>query len=207
MNDPRRAVLVLACLLAACAPMPRVAGTSAPQDCLPPVAPRATGAVATPPVTSASSAAAAPAALPPHGRDGGLGMTPIGDMLRRVGAQSQTDAHADERRLRDLGAERTAEQRLDLSYLLLARANPTVDQANQALVLLQGLDHAGVDPGARQFVRILQRLARQTLGLAQMRAELARANRQVGDLQDKIAQIKNLEVQLQDRRKQQGRNP
>ena len=95
---------------------------------------------------------------------------------------------------------------MHLAYLLLARAAPSVEQADQALELLGGLDQPGADAGARQFVRVLQRLARQTLQLTQQRAALGRANRQIADLQDKIAQIKNLEVQLQDRRKQ-GQTP
>ncbi len=197
MNLARRAVVLSVCTLAACAQVPQGRPSAPPVRAS---APRTLSpAPVRTPVQAASAAHAAPPAPMPRAVPG---MTSIGDMLRRIGAQSQAAANADEQRLRQLGAARSVEQRLHLSYLLLARPAPTVDQANQALILLGGIDHAGVDPGTRQFVRVLQRLARQTLGLAQLRAELGRANRQVADLQDKIAQIKSLEVQLQDRSKQ-----
>ncbi len=202
MNHSRRAVVVLGCLLAACARMPGAPGGSASGTCAPAPAVRSASAPRAARAAPGSGTTAAPAAAP--AASSALHMTPIGDMLRHVGAQTQAEAHSDEQRLRKLAAARNAQQRVHLAYLLLARAKPSVEQANQALDLLDGLDHPGVDPGARQFVRVLQRLARQTLGLAQLRTELGRASRQVADLQDKIAQIKNLEVQLQDRRNQQG---
>ncbi|OIQ87874.1 hypothetical protein GALL_302380 [mine drainage metagenome] len=174
------------------------------------IAPEPAGVVPAPGTSAAAvpapSAASAAAPAAPGEIGVTLAVTPIGDMLRRVGGQTQAAADADEQRLRALGTARSALQRVHLAYLLMARAAPSVEQANQALELLAGLDQPSADAGARQFVRVLQRLARQTLQLAQQRAELGRANRQIADLQDKITQIKNLEVQLQDRRKQ-GQTP
>ena len=200
MRTSRLAWMVGSAVLAGCAHAPTVAWGTPP----------AAGAASPAAVTRAPQSAAAV----PH-RDGvadtaarplALAMSPIGDMLQRVGVQSQAAANADEQRLRKLGPARSALQRVHLAYLLLATAAPQPEQANQALDLLKGLDQPAADAGARQFVRVLQRLARQTLQLSQQRAELARADRQIADLQDKIAQIKNLEVQLQDRR-QQGQTP
>lgn len=128
-----------------------------------------------------------------------LSMTWIGDTLRHIAVESQAAASADQQRLQALGAQRTSADKLKLAYLLIARASPTPDEATQAQDLLRGLDSQTEDPASKQFIRVLQRLSRQTLELAQLRAELVRSNKQVADLQDKIGQIKNLEVELQDR--------
>ncbi len=199
MNFRRLCGLCGVAMLGACAQggagsaaLPR--GASAPHAAS--SAPAAAGSAARP-AGVAGRAAATPVML---------SMTPIGDMLRRVGAQSQAQAEAEAQRLRALGAARSALQRVQLAYLLLMAPAPGAEQAGQALDLLEGLDRPDADDAARQFVRVLQRLARQTLQLAQQRAELGRANRQITDLQDKIVQIRNLELQLQDRRKQ-GQTP
>ena len=126
-------------------------------------------------------------------------MTWIGDTLRHIAIESQAAANADQQRLQALGAQRTPADKLKLASLLMARASPTADEATQAQDLLRGLDNQTEDPASKQFIRVLQRLSRQTLDLAQLRAELVRSNKQVADLQDKIGQIKNLEVELQDR--------
>ncbi len=200
MRQTRKlSALLGAAALAGCAHAPARPTATAPGSAAAPAA----VAVAAAPARAASPAATVETL---RGKPVALTMTPIGDMLQRVGAQTQAAADADERRLRALGSARSALQRVHLAYLLLARAAPSVEQANQALELLAGLDQPVADSGARQFVRVLQRLARQTLQLTQQRAALGRANRQIADLQDKIAQIKNLEVQLQDRRKQ-GQTP
>ncbi|OIQ93905.1 hypothetical protein GALL_240930 [mine drainage metagenome] len=128
-----------------------------------------------------------------------LSMAWIGDTLRHIAIESQAAANADQQRLQALGAQRTPADKLKLAYLLIARASPTPDEATQAQDLLRGLDSQTEDPASKQFIRVLQRLSRQTLDLAQLRAELVRSNKQVADLQDKIGQIKNLEVELQDR--------
>ena len=128
-----------------------------------------------------------------------LSMAWIGDTLRKIAVESQPAANAEMQRLQGLGAQRTPAEKLKLAYLLIARAAPTTEEATQAQDLLRKLDTQTEDPASIQFIRVIQRLSRQTLELAQLRTELARANKQVADLQDKIGQIKNLEVELQDR--------
>ncbi len=123
----------------------------------------------------------------------------IGDTLRQIALDSQATANAEQQRLQTLGAQRTPADKLKLAYLLMARAAPTAEEASQAQDLLKGLDNQTEDPASKQFIRVMQRLTRQTLDLSQLRADLARSNKQVADLQDKIGQIKNLEVELQDR--------
>ena len=123
----------------------------------------------------------------------------IGDTLRTIAVESQSAANIEAQRLQALGAQRTPADKLKLAYLLIARAAPTTEEATQAQDLLRRLDTQTEDPASIQFIRVIQRLSRQTLELAQLRTELARANKQVADLQDKIGQIKNLEVELQDR--------
>jgi hypothetical protein len=128
-----------------------------------------------------------------------LSMGWIGDTLRQIALDSQAAANAEQQRLQTLGAQRTPADKLKLAYLLMARAAPTTEEASQAQDLLKGLDNQTEDPASKQFIRVMQRLTRQTLDLSQLRADLARSNKQVIDLQDKIGQIKNLEVELQDR--------
>jgi hypothetical protein len=123
----------------------------------------------------------------------------IGDTLRKIAVESQAAANTEMQHLQALGAQRTPADKLKLAYLLIARAAPTTEEATQAQDLLRKLDTQTDDPASIQFIRVIQRLSRQTLELAQLRTELARANKQVADLQDKIGQIKNLEVELQDR--------
>lgn len=128
-----------------------------------------------------------------------LSMGWIGDTLRQIALDSQATANAEQQRLQALGGQRTPADKLKLAYLLVARAAPTAEEASQAQDLLKGLDNQTEDPASKQFIRVMQRLVRQTLDLSQLRADLAKSNKQVADLQDKIGQIKNLEVELQDR--------
>ena len=128
-----------------------------------------------------------------------LSMGWIGDTLHQIAVETQAAANADQLRLQSLGAQRTPADKLKLAYLLMARASPTTDEATQAQDLLRGMDNQTDDPASKQFIRVMQRMSRQILELAQLRTELARSNKEVADLKDKIGQIKNLEVELQDR--------
>ncbi len=189
-----------ACLLTCACALPLLSGCAALK------APSATAAAhaesqATQPAPAAAQVQSAAPASPLASlfKPEPLSMTWIGDTLRHIAIESQAAANADQQRLQALGAQRTPADKLKLAYLLMARASPTADEATQAQDLLRGLDNQTEDPASKQFIRVLQRLSRQTLDLAQLRAELVRSNKQVADLQDKIGQIKNLEVELQDR--------
>ncbi|WP_112485429.1 hypothetical protein [Thiomonas sp. X19] len=180
-------------LLSGCAPLPMhpAPGTAPHGELQSAQPPRGQAA---PPKPAATSAAVASLFKPEP-----LSMSWIGDTLRQIALDTQAAANAEQQRLQALGAQRTPADKLKLAYLLVARAAPTTEEANQAQDLLRGLDNQTDDPASKQFIRVMQRLTRQTLDLAQLRAELARSNKQVADLQDKIGQIKNLEVELQDR--------
>ncbi len=181
-------------LLSGCAPLPThpASGAAAHGESPSAQSPRLQAAAANPAATSAAAIASLFKPEP-------LSMPWIGDTLRQIALDTQAAANAEQQRLQALGAQRTPADKLKLAYLLVARAAPTPEEATQAQDLLRGLDNQTEDPASKQFIRVMQRMTRQTLDLAQLRAELARSNKQVADLQDKIGQIKNLEVELQDR--------
>ncbi len=137
-------------------------------------------------------------ATTPHG-DAGLDMTFIGDSLRESETETPAQAGARLQALAAPGSARTAARRLEWALLLLNRSAPTPEQLTQAQDLLKGLDHAAGDAGARQLVRMLQRTARERAELAQLRAVHAADARELAALQDKLQQIRNLEVELQQR--------
>ncbi|MHB1666723.1 hypothetical protein [Thiomonas sp.] len=181
-------------LLSGCAPLPMhpVPGAAPHGESQSAQFPRAQ---AVSPKPAATSTAAIASLFKPEP----LSMSWIGDTLRQIALDTQAAANTEQQRLQALGAQRTPADKLKLAYLLVARAAPTTEEANQAQDLLRGLDNQTDDPASKQFIRVMQRLTRQTLDLAQLHADLARSNKQVADLQDKIGQIKNLEVELQDR--------
>ncbi len=181
-------------LLSGCAPLPPhpAPGAAAHADVQ-------SAQLARGPAAPANPAAAPAAAIAALFKPEPLSMGWIGDTLRQIALDTQAAANAEQQRLQALGAQRTPADKLKLAYLLVARAAPTPEEANQAQDLLRGLDNQTDDPASKQFIRVMQRMTRQTLDLAQLRAELVRSNKQVADLQDKIGQIKNLEVELQDR--------
>ncbi len=206
--------LVLAVSLGACAAPRTPSGASAPPQAT--SAPRADSAPA-PGVESGGVSAASPSGssaseLSPAGVESRSGTDPlamhsVAVMLREISAMSQAEANLRQQQLQALGPRRRPEQRLELAYLLIARAAPSSDEASQAHELLRGLDSLTEDRASRQFIRVLQRLSRQTVELAQARADLAKANRKAADLEDKIGQIKNLEVQLQGRTQEHAPKP
>ena len=147
----------------------------------------------------------AQAALSPAGVNGGsLGIEAVDRMLREVAEMAAPAASARVQALQSLGARRSAQQRLELAYMLLMRTTPGSDDVAQARELLKGLERQAGDPACRQFVRLLDRLGRQAAELSQSRADLAKATRKAAELEDKIGQIKNLEVQLQNRSQSRG---
>ena len=149
--------------------------------------------------------APAQAALSPAGVNGGsLGIEAVDRMLREVAEMAAPAASARVQALQSLGARRSAQQRLELAYMLLMRTTPGSDDVAQARELLKGLERQAGDPACRQFVRLLDRLGRQAAELSQSRADLAKATRKAAELEDKIGQIKNLEVQLQNRSQSRG---
>lgn len=197
---------LLGALLGGCAGAPRV-GREPPglQAGAPVAQPASTASRPTGPCP-------APSELSPGGvafgaGDAPLGMGAIASMLRQVSGMSQAAAAARQRELQAPGARRGPGQRLELAYLLIARPAPTLDEAARAHDLLKGLDSQTDDAASRQFIRVLQRLSLQTVDLAQSRSDLAKSQRKVADLQDKIGQIKSLEVQLQGRTQDRGSPP
>ena len=205
------AAAVLGCALSACAAVSRAPAAAPPRPAAGALAPASAVAPAAASAPPGASQPAAPSAAPvsPQGVTAGapaqrLDMPAIDRMLRRISAMSQPEANAWQRALQSLGAQRSAAQRLELAYLLIARAAPTPDEAAQAHDLLRRLDNQTTDPAGRQFLRVLQRLSLQTVELAQARAALTKAQRKAADLEDKIGQIKNLEVQLQGRSQDRG---
>jgi hypothetical protein len=182
-------------LLSACAPLPLHSATDAAPQSEAQRAQIQRAQVQSTPPRPAIAASHFPSIFKPEP----LSMGWIGDTLRQIALDSQVTANAEQQRLQALGAQRTPADKLKLAYLLMARAAPTTEEASQAQDLLKGLDNQTEDPASKQFIRVMQRLTRQTLDLSQLRADLARSNKQVADLQDKIGQIKNLEVELQDR--------
>lgn len=212
--------LALAAGLGACAVppatpgAPAAPGASAPRAGVsrPGGAPFAAAAASGSASESASETASEAAELSPGGVESGaasapLGMPAIAQLLRQISAMSQASANQRQQQLQALGARRRPEQRLELAYLLIARAAPTIEEAAQAHELLGGLDFLTEDRASRQFIRVLQRLSRQTVELSQARADLVKANRKAADLEDKIGQIKNLEVQLQNRSQEHAPKP
>ena len=201
--------LVLAVCLGACAAPRPGAGLSVPPQAS--GAQRASvtqlGGAQLPPPAASEAAALSPDSVELRPGTGPLGMQAIAGMLREVSAMSQPAANLRQQQLQALGPRRHPEQRLELAYLLIARAAPTSEEALQAHELLEGLDFQTEDRASRQFIRVLQRLSRQTVELAQARADLAKANRKAADLEDKIGQIKNLEVQLQGRTQEHAPKP
>ncbi len=201
--------LVLAACLGACAaPRPGAHGAEPMQasSAQSPVAVQRGGADLQAPAGS-PAAPLSPDSVELRPGTGPLRMQAIADMLREVSAMTQAAANLRQQQLQALGPRRRPEQRLELAYLLIARAAPTSEEATQAHELLEGLDFQTEDRASRQFIRVLQRLSLQTVELAQARADLAKANRKVGDLEDKIGQIKNLEVQLQNRSQERAPKP
>ncbi|WP_038165921.1 hypothetical protein [Thiomonas sp. FB-6] len=216
--------LALAAGLGACAVppatpgAPAAPGASAPRAGVsrpggaPFAAAAASGAASESASETASETASEAAELSPGGVESGaasapLGMPAIAQLLRQISAMSQASANQRQQQLQALGARRRPEQRLELAYLLIARAAPTIEEAAQAHELLGGLDFLTEDRASRQFIRVLQRLSRQTVELSQARADLVKANRKAADLEDKIGQIKNLEVQLQNRSQEHAPKP
>ncbi len=156
-------------------------------------------------------------------------MPVIESMLRRVATFDPAAAEARQRYLQALGKLRNPAERLELAYLLLGAhrealtasgsggaggtngsggsggsgvapgAGSAAAPATQARELLKGLDAWTGDAASRQFVRLVQALAQRSAELAQTRSALGKAQRKAADLEDKIGQIKNLEVQLQGR--------
>lgn len=186
-------------LLSGCASMDAHPAATTAQHPRPSSAQAPTQAVRTPPVPAPAQTSSPASQLAALFKPEPLSMGWIGDTLHQIAVETQAAANADQQRLQALGAQRTPADRLKLAYLLMARAAPTTDEATQAQDLLRGLDNQTDDPASKQFIRVMQRLSRQTLELAQLRAEVARSNKEVADLKDKIGQIKNLEVELQDR--------
>ena len=84
---------------------------------------------------------------------------------------------------------------------------PGAEEAMQARDLLKGLQDLAEDPASRQFIELLQRLGQQSVEWARTRAELGKVQRKAADLEDKIGQIKNLEVQLQGRTQERAAKP
>ncbi|MBU6440093.1 MAG: hypothetical protein KGJ03_11850 [Betaproteobacteria bacterium] len=212
--------LMLAACLGACAVpqaspgAPAAPGNGAPRAGVsrPGGAPFAAAAASGSASGAASEIASEAGELSPGGVESGaasapLGMPAIAQMLRQIAAMSQASANQRQQQLQALGARRRPEQRLELAYLLIARAAPTSEEAAQAHELLGGLDFLTEDRASRQFIRVLQRLSRQTVELSQARADLVKANRKAADLEDKIGQIKNLEVQLQNRSQEHAPKP
>ena len=179
-----------------------------------PASPAASAPAAGASASTPQAAAAAPArsgqapaqpALSPAGVNGGaLGIDAIDRMLREVAVMGPQATSARLQALQALGGRRSPQQRLELAYLLLTRAAPGSDDAARARELLKGLDRQSDDVAGRQFVRLLDRLGRQAVELSQSRADLAKATRKAAELEDKIGQIKNLEVQLQNRSQSRG---
>ncbi len=84
---------------------------------------------------------------------------------------------------------------------------PSAEEAMQARDLLKGLQDLTADPAGRQFIELLQRLGQQSVEWARTRTELGKVQRKAADLEDKIGQIKNLEVQLQGRTQERATKP
>jgi hypothetical protein len=201
-------LLLAVCLGACAAPRPGAEVSAAPQASGAQRAAATQAAGAQPQAPAASgSPALSPDSVELRPGTGPLGMHAIAGMLREVSAMSQAAANQRQQQLQALGPRRRPEQRLELAYLLIARAAPTSEEALQAHELLEGLDFQTEDRASRQFIRVLQRLSRQTVELAQARADLTKANHKVADLEDKIGQIKNLEVQLQNRSQERAPKP
>ncbi len=201
--------LVMALGLGACAAPRPGTGVSVPPEASGAQRAPATraGAVQPPAPAASESPALSPDSVELRPGTGPLGMHAIAAMLREVSAMSLAAANLRQQQLQALGPRRGPDQRLELAYLLIARAAPTSEEALQAHELLQGLDFQTEDRASRQFIRVLQRLSLQTVELAQTRADLVKANHKVADLEDKIGQIKNLEVQLQNRSQERAPKP
>ncbi len=196
---------LLGALLGGCAAASRGgASAAAPAPAAPPAY---SAAARQAPESPRPAAALSPAGVASSPDGAALDMPAIATMLRQVSAMTQSAASARQRELQAPSARRGPGQRLELAYLLIARAAPTLDEAARAHDLLRGLDAQTGDAASRQFIRVLQRLSLQTVELLQSRADLAKAQRKVADLQDKIGQIKNLEVQLQGRSQDRGSRP
>ncbi len=88
-----------------------------------------------------------------------------------------------------------------------AASAPSAEEAMQARDLLKGLQDLTADPASRQFIELLQRLGQQSVEWARTRTELGKVQRKAADLEDKIGQIKNLEVQLQGRTQERAAKP
>ncbi len=137
------------------------------------------------------------AAPPPVHKPAPLSMEWIGHTLRRIAREPDAAAAAEQQRLQASGTQLAPPDKLELAYLLMARATPARAQTAEAQNLLAGLERQTSDPASRQFIQLMQRLCRQSLELFRLRANLTSSVGQIAVLQKQIEQIKNLEVELQ----------
>lgn len=109
------------------------------------------------------------------------------EFIQQVGKQDVAGRQAEVRRR--LGKpEPTPADRLKLAYLL-SLDNATQDDLGQAQMELEGLDAGFADSATRLYVRLLQRTV---VAAAAQKQEKKRAD----ELQDKLKQIKELELEL-----------
>jgi len=105
----------------------------------------------------------------------------------RISAQPPAARHADVGRLQRAGTLSPTD-RLKLAYLLSLDGTKNEDVAESSH-LLDGLDQAFSDTGIQLYVRLLQRTV--ALEIAN-----AHANARADDLEQKLAQLKKLELDL-----------
>lgn len=124
------------------------------------------------------------------GTDSAFTLGQMGEFIRHFNRLDSTAQRAEVRRLQSI-EKRGAGDRLMLAWLLSLNNAPAADLV-RADEQLDGLERQFEDPATREFVRMLQR--NLALELA-FRKEKKRA----AELQEKLQQIKNLELELQER--------
>jgi hypothetical protein len=119
--------------------------------------------------------------------DSAFTLKQMDEFVQQIARLDITGRQTEARRLQGK-APLAAGERLKLAYLL-SLENATLDDLEQARTQLDGLEAGFADPPTRLYVRLLQRMV--TVATAQ-KQEKKRAD----ELQEKLKQIKELELEL-----------
>jgi hypothetical protein len=122
--------------------------------------------------------------------DSGFTLERMGAFIQQTSSQDFGAQRAEATRLQHI-PEISASDRLKLAYLL-SLENTSQDDLAQSKAMLDGLDLQFADPATRLYVRLLQRTVAAE---AAYKTEKQRAD----ELQEKLRQIKKLELDLMER--------
>jgi hypothetical protein len=131
------------------------------------------------------------AAEPLKAADSAFTLKQMDEFVQWVAKLDIVSRQAEAKRLQAKPQEPAPGERLKLAYLL-SMENATLDELERAQTQLDGLETAIADPATRLYVRLLQRTV--AVETAQKQEK-----RRADELQEKLNQIKHLELELMKR--------